>query len=233
MEGGSCLGLYCLGSLAGLGCASFIRQTKWLLVGATVLGTAFAGAAAVATQHNEGTTVAMMTLGNFFQGICESVALTATGIAVNDQNEIGTAVGIGAAIRSLGGAVASTFFSTILTSRLKETIPALVPGALLQAGLPESSIPTFLEAMQGLAPLTSVTGLTPAILTIGTDAYRTAVSQAYRTIFLANLCWCGLGVIGAFFCPNVDKKTENYVAQNLHEKKEERRLEEEDLDPVH
>lgn len=223
-------GAFCLGSFVGLAIASYIRRLKYLMVGMMILGTAFIGAAAVGTQHNEGLTVSMVFLGNFFLGAVDSIALTLSSISVDDQSEIGAAVGIAASIRSLGGAVAIAVFSSVLANRMRTTVAALVPSALIQAGLPQDSIAAFLQAMQGLLPLSDVQGLTPTILAIGTDAYQTASSQAYRTCFLTNIAFSVLGLIGSFFCADLNPELEHVVVKELHYKKEEKRLEQENLD---
>lgn len=224
------VGTFCLGSFIGLAIASYIRHLKILLVGMMTLGTAFIGAVAVSNQHNEGLAVAMISLGNFFLGAVDSIALTLSSISLDDQSEIGTAVGVAASIRTWGGSLAISVFSTVLANRLRTTIPAIVPPAVIQAGLPEDSVVTFIQAMQGLLPLSDVDGLTPNITAIGTDAYQTASSQAYRTCFLINIAFSALGLIGAFFCADLNPEIEHMVVQELHAKKEEKRLEQQNLD---
>ncbi|KAK6368222.1 hypothetical protein LTS17_009963 [Exophiala oligosperma] len=223
-------GMFSLGSFLSLAVASYVRRLRYFLMVSMVLGATFCGAVAAGTQDNQALTIAMLALGCFFLGVVDSVALTLTSITVNDQNEIGTAVGIAAAIRCLGGSVASTTFSTILANRLKTTIPALVPPVLIKAGLPESSVASFISAMQGLIPFSRVSGLTPTILAAGTTAYQTASSQAYRTCFLTSLAFGGLGLIGSWFCADLNPEMERMVAKELHAKKDEKRLEQENRD---
>jgi hypothetical protein len=218
-------GMIVLGDLVGYALASFIRRLRYFMVACMLIGTAFTGAVAVATQHNQNLTVSLMVIGCFFLGIVEAVAITLSGIAIDDQNDIGTAVGIAASIRSLGGALASTVYSTILANRLKKTIPALVPPAVIQAGLPASEIPALLQVFQGLLPAGNVPGLTPQILSVGLDAYQTANAQAYRTCFLTSIAFCALGLIAACFCPDLNPEKAHIVAKTLHSKADEQQLE--------
>ena len=220
-------GMITLGDFVGLLLASYIRHLKYFMVGCMIIGTAFTGAVSVGTQHNEALTASMLVIGCFFLGIVEAICLTLSSIAIDDQNDIGTAVGFAASFRSLGGALATTVYSTILANRLKQTIPALVPPAVIQAGLPATSIPALLEVFQGLLPANKVPGLTSRVLAVGTDAYQTANAQAYKTCFLTSIAFCGLGVIGAWFCPDLKPETEHLVAKELHRKREEKRLEDE------
>ena len=209
-------GMFSLGSFVGLALASYIRHLRYFLIFSMSCGTAFAGAVAVGTQYNQSVTIAMIALGCFFLGVVDSISLTLTSIKIDDQNEIGTAVGIAASIRSLGGSVASTIFSTVLTNRLKTTIPAVVPSALITAGLPATSVASFLQAMQGLLPFGDVTGLNPKILAVGTSAYQTASAQAYNTGFLVSIAFSGLGVVASFFCADLNPEMDHVVSKELH-----------------
>jgi hypothetical protein len=225
-------GMITIGDLVGLLVGGFVRRLRYFLVGCMVIGTAFTGAVAIATQHNEGLTIAMLVIGCFFLGVVESIAIVLSGIAIDDQNDIGTAVGIAGSIRSLGGALASTVYSTILANRLKHTIPALVPTAVVQAGLPIDQIPALLQVLQGLLPADKVSGLTPNILAVGMDAYQTANAEAYRTCFLASIAFCLLGLIASCFCPDLNPETEHLVAKQLHKKADEHRLEQITLEKI-
>lgn len=186
------------------------------MIGCMVIGTALAGAVAVGTQHNMGTTITLMALGCFFLGVVESIVQTLAGIAIDDQNDIGAAVGFSGSARSFGGALATTIYSTILANRLKTTIPALVPAPVIQAGLPPASLPALLQFFQGMLPADKVPGLTPTILAVGTDAYQTASAQAYKTCFLTSIAFCVLGLISVCFCDDLDPKTDQIVAKELH-----------------
>lgn len=209
-------GLFAFGDLVGLLVGSFIRRLRYFMIGCMVIGTALAGAVAVGTQHNMGTTITLMALGCFFLGVVESIVQTLAGIAIDDQNDIGAAVGFSGSARSFGGALATTIYSTILANRLKTTIPALVPAPVIQAGLPPASLPALLQFFQGMLPADKVPGLTPTILAVGTDAYQTASAQAYKTCFLTSIAFCVLGLISVCFCDDLDPKTDQIVAKELH-----------------
>jgi hypothetical protein len=70
-----------------------------------------------------------------------------------------------------------------------------------------------------------VPGATPAILALATDAYRTAYSQAIRTVFLATIAFGTLSVIASLCCPNRDDSMKNMVMKTLHRPTEKKDLE--------
>jgi hypothetical protein len=49
-----------------------------------------------------------------------------------------------------------------------------------------------------------IPGVTPEIIAAGVAANAIAYNQAYRTVWLSTIAFSGLGVILAFFAPNVN-----------------------------
>ena len=103
-------------------------------------------------------------------------------------------------------AVLSAVYSAILSTRLSETIPNQVPSALVNAGLPSSSVADFLTALTSgsATALQTIKGISPSIIAAGTAAYKEASSDAYRTVFLSTIAINGIGIILTFFVPNPD-----------------------------
>lgn len=159
----------------------------------------------------------LMALSSLFIGWNESVCLTNAGIEVEDQQEIGTAVGMAGSMRSAISTVASSVYVVVLTNRLGETIPAEVPRAVIAAGLPASSVVAFLTGFT-TGDFSDVPGLTPKILAIGTASYKLASAHAYSTVFLTSIAFTGIALIISFWAPNVDHKLTVEVATTLHEK---------------
>ena len=136
---------------------------------------------------------------------------------MEDQQEIGTAVGMAGSIRSAISTIAASVYVVVLTNRLTANIPAKVPPAVVKAGLPVASVPAFLEGFT-TGNFTDVKGLTSSITAVGVEAYKLASAQAYQTVFLTSIAFTGLAVIIAFWAPNVEDKMTGQVATTLHEK---------------
>jgi hypothetical protein len=86
-------------------------------------------------------------LGCFAMGWMEVVELTITGIAIDSQAGIGTAVGMAGSMRSTVSIIASTIYTAILTNRFKKAITREVLPNLIAAGLP-SSVASFCQPSQ-------------------------------------------------------------------------------------
>lgn len=205
------------GQIIGGAFSRQIGKQRWQLVGAAIFTGAFLGGAACATPSNENTVIGLLFIGCFSVGWLESVRLAMSGILVEDQSEIGTAVGVAGSIRSAVSTIASTINTVILTNRLENTIPIEVPAKLIAAGLPPSSVTSFLAAVAAGTPdgFASVEGLTNPIKVAGIEAYKVASSHAYQTVFFTTIAFSGVGIVFSFFTPNVDDLMSDRVTVTL------------------
>ncbi len=141
------------------------------------------------------------------------------GIVIDDQKDIGTAVGLAGCIRNTISTVGTAIYTVILSNRLATTIPAEVPPALIGAGLPSSAVADFLTAYStGAAALQAVPGINATILAAGTAAYKQASADAYRTVFLSTIAFSGVAIIFAFFTADGSKMMTHDVATTLHQR---------------
>lgn len=171
-----------------------IGKTKLQCLFVLTSGGALLGAMASCTPDTRDRAIVLMSLGCFLIGWNESVCLANCGIEVDDQQEIGTAVGMAGSIRSAISTVCSSVYVAVLVNRLGVTIPQGVPPAVIAAGLPASSVATF---MGGFATgnFSAVEGLTDEILGTGLRAYKEANAMAYATVFYTSIAFSGIAII--------------------------------------
>lgn len=172
-------------------------------------------------------TMGLITTGCLLNGMMETVVVTASTFPLRTQEEIGTAGGLAGSIRAFGSTIATTILSTILATRLQTTIPQYVVPAAVSAGLSATAIPALISGLGGIAPLTesTVPGLNSEIMVTAKSAYQVAHAEAFKTVFLANLAFGGVGLFLVWFVLNKDPSTEDYVAAHLHHVKDEEALE--------
>ena len=153
----------------------------------------------------------------------ETVGLAITGIAIRDQAEIGTAVGVAGSMRSTVSTIGSAIYTAILTNRSQKTIPLEVPPKLVAAGLPSSSVASFLSAITIGTPeaFSKVPGLTASIEATGIRAYKVASSHAYQTVFYSTIAFSVICVVFAFLTPNVEEQMTDKVIVTLHRHRDE------------
>lgn len=105
----------------------------------------------------------------------------------------------------------------MLSNRLAQTIPAIVPPALVDAGLPSSSVTAFLGAIT-TGSFDAVPGISPSIIAAGVRAYQEASVQAYKTVFLTTLAFSGIGIVMSYWCQNVDSLLSGDLSIQIGEK---------------
>ncbi|CAK7198048.1 hypothetical protein SEUCBS139899_000706 [Sporothrix eucalyptigena] len=198
--------------------AKAIGKTKIQCMVVFLLGAIFLAAMATTTPESKGSAIALLTVGCFFIGWNESVCLANATICVRNQREIGVAGGMAGSIRAAICAVLVAVYSTVLTNRLTQTVAAEVPPALINAGLPSSSVADFLSAIAvGTAEaFAAVPGITANIIAVGTQAYKVANSDAYRTVYLSTIAFSGIALIMTWFAPNTEKYMSAKIVATLH-----------------
>lgn len=211
--------------------AERIGKTRYQCMAAFLLGGIFLGCAAVANPDNESTAMALIFLGCMFIGWNESICLANSVILVKDQSEIGIAGGTAGSVRAAIGAILIAVYSTIMTNRLGETIPAQVPPALISAGLPASSVPAYLQALQlGADAIAAVPGITSQIMVIGYRAYQEASADAFRTVYLATIAFSAASVVLTWWAPNTDDLMTEKVAATLNHEGQQGEMQEKNID---
>lgn len=172
-------------------------------------------------------TMVLVNLCTFFIGWNESVCITNAGIELDDQREIGTAVGMAGSIRSTISTIASTIYVVVLNNRMAQTVPSEVPPVLIEAGLPQSSVAAFLSGLS-TGSFDDVPGLTPQIQAVGSQAYKLASSHAFQTVYLTSIAFSGIAVILSYWAPDVDDKLTSQIAVTLHQSRGHKEKEEEE-----
>lgn len=201
------------GQITGGVLAARIGKTKIQCMVVFTIGGIFMACAALATPETKSLAIAVIFLGCFWIGWNESVCLSNATICVHDQREIGVAGGMAGSIRAAICAVLVAVYTTTLTNRLTTTIPKRVPPALIDAGLPPSSIEAFMLAIgAGTAEaFEAIPGVTNEIIAAGVSAYKWANSDAFKTVYLTTIAFSGLAIALSFFAPN----TEEYMSEKV------------------
>ena len=197
--------------------ARYITHVKWQLIVCLVISTALIGANASATVDNRTTIICLTTIGGFLLGYAEGVSLTLCSVFVKDQTDIGSAVGAAGTLRFMIATIGSTIYISVLQNRTSTTISEIVPAALIEAGLPLSSIPAFIVAVS-TGSFDDIPGVTPEIIGVGIRAFREALVAAFNTVWLTTIAFGLLSLIFAAVSPSSDSLMTNAVVALLHQK---------------
>lgn len=222
----SFVGLFILiGEVVGGFMAKSIGFIKWQCVITVLVSGIFFGCTATSTPDSKARASAFVALGTFAIGWTESLAISIVTISAWDQSKLGSASGLAGSIRFFITSIASTIYNVTLNNRLAETVPNQVPPAIIDAGLPSSSVADFMVALTSGTGFENVDGVTNDIIAAGIQANKEANADAYRTIFFVSIAFSAIALVSALLLPNVDALLTNKVASTLHKgRKDEKRL---------
>ncbi|KAI1204586.1 MFS general substrate transporter [Annulohypoxylon truncatum] len=135
---------------------------------------------------------------------------------------LSTATGLAFSARAIGGAFGSAVLNAIINGRLASHYAAGVGNAATDAGLPESSVPALIEALDAGQIGSGVDAATPAVWTAAVDASRWEYAHAYRLAWASVIPFVVLAIIAVALLKGVkDLMTEKVEATVEHVKHDE------------
>ncbi|KAK4499760.1 hypothetical protein PRZ48_007946 [Zasmidium cellare] len=206
----------CCGQFIGSWIAVPGGHMKWKLIFVTTGLTKFTAGLAGSTE-NEAAGSACATLAGICVGVLEVMVSTTVTIVLDDQSEMGTGAGVFGSLRGAGGVLATAIYSTIFMNRLADNIKDNVAPALVQAGLPVTSVEPFLTAVQSMsqAAIEKVPGVSPSIVQVGIATLTQAYAQAFKITWLATISFGGCSIIAACLSRDIDDKLSHDVIRKL------------------
>lgn len=103
----------------------------------------FLGLNSTVNQHTPARAIAFICVASAMVGATNCIATLIVQLGANDQ-DIGLATGLLNSIRGVGGGTGVAIYSSLLNNRIASTWAADVGDAVVQAGLPTSSVSSFL-----------------------------------------------------------------------------------------
>jgi hypothetical protein len=204
-----------LGQILGGAGVRYLPRMKIQMTVASVLTVAFVAAVASSNASTETRTTALLLIGTIGAGYVENLTLSSTAY-LWDPADMGLVTGVMGAIRTAISAIATSLYSSILTTESSKYIPQYVTPAALAAGLPQASLPALFAGITA-GDFSAVPDITPEIIAVTGAAVKHAYSLAFRTVYLCTLPFGVLLIIAALLSPNVEKYLTDEVARKLHQ----------------
>lgn len=128
--------------------------------------------------------------------------------------DIGAALGLLASIRSAGSSIALTVYIAILNNRLSQSLPNVVGGAAVDAGLSPNRIPDLLSAIS--SGTLDELGLSNRIINAVTTALPNAYASAFETVYLASLGFGAIAIVGSLLSKDARKHLTDKTERKMH-----------------
>ena len=141
---------------------------------------------------------------------------------VTPHEHLSTATGVAFSARAIGGAFGSAVLTAIINGKLNSNYAKDVGNAAMNAGLPESSVDAFLQALQDESGsgISSVPGLNEDITQEAVNASQLVYAAAYRLAWSSIIPFVVLAIVALACLRNVkDLMTEKVEAPIEHASK--------------
>ncbi|KIW84313.1 hypothetical protein Z517_03563 [Fonsecaea pedrosoi CBS 271.37] len=198
-----------------------VKHVRLQLIIYMIIVVAFSGALASGNTENKGQSAAFSFLTTFPVGILEVVP----GILVQleiDDTELGTAFAILGFLRTAFGSIMTAVFLAILTSKIPTEMAHYIPGAAINAGLPQSSLGDLFKAIAAgtTEALDRVPGITEAIVAAVAKAKAQSYAAAYAYVYYSTIAIGAVGLIAVFSMKDYDPLLNDHVSRQVYKKGE-------------
>ncbi|KFY91333.1 hypothetical protein V500_04719 [Pseudogymnoascus sp. VKM F-4518 (FW-2643)] len=126
---------------------------------------------------------------------------------------IATTSGLMISVRSFGGSIGLAIYNAILTGKLNSNLGPKIAAAVLPLGLPESSLPDFITALnnQNTEALGKIPGVTGQVIGAGVGGLREAYTLGFRFIWVAAGCFTVAAAVAGIFLIDPVKEFNNHI----------------------
>ena len=172
--------------------------------------------AIVSTNSNIGSTVIVIFI-NAFVLAASMFAVSMVQVGVPHEF-IGIASGVTVTARSLGGAVATTIYVTILQNKIASSFGPDVGVPLAENGVSLSLIPAVIGALAtGDVTSPALAKISPQALYAAVAGLKQAYVTSFRLVYLVSTAFGVVGTVVACFAKNVDSLMTNLVNIKVEE----------------
>ncbi|KAF2019486.1 MFS general substrate transporter [Aaosphaeria arxii CBS 175.79] len=144
-------------------------------------------------------------------------------LGLEDQSDIGVAVGLISTFRLIGGAVATSIYVSIYTSRYANSIPGVLKRMVANTGF-SGSFPDLLKAtaLNTPASYAKVAGINPETVQAARQAIKISYVGAFKVVYLVAIAFGVVAILSALSTRSVEKsnKSNAQAVQLETEKKE-------------
>ncbi|KAH7066109.1 fungal trichothecene efflux pump [Paraphoma chrysanthemicola] len=211
-----------LGQILGGAGVRYLPRMKIQMTVAAVFTTAFVAAVAASKPNTRDQTTALLLVGTIAAGYIENLTLSSTAY-LWDPADMGLVTGVMGAIRTGLSAIATSMYSSILSTEAAKYIPQKVIPAAMAAGLPSASLPALFQGIT-LGDFSAVPGISADIIAAVVPAVKDAYALTFRTVYLCTIPFGVLLIIAAIFSPNVERYLTDEVARKMHGRNEKSEL---------
>lgn len=132
---------------------------------------------------------------------------------LEDQNDLGVAVGLAGTFRLFGGAVATALYTAIYSTRFSDVLPSEMTAAISKSGVPytEGLLKSLVAAAQvnTAAAYNAVSGITPSLSSLAMEATKQSYVKGFSLVYLVAIGFGAVATIAAACTVSTDRSKKN------------------------
>ncbi|KAH0848654.1 siderophore iron transporter [Fonsecaea pedrosoi] len=194
-------------------CMAVLPKLKYQAIVSSTLAATFTAALASISPARHASAIAFGVIATFSVGFIDNVGFAGVSLLV-EPSDIGLACGVLGSLRTIAGSVAQALYISISTTEITKNLPAFIAPAVVQAGLPQTSLPALFAGLT-TGDFSAVPGATPEILGIAAEQAKLAYAKSFRMVFFATIPFGVILIVMSFWVPNIEKFLHNNVARKL------------------
>jgi len=193
---------------------SRLHHEKWQLVGFTVVQTALIASMASVGSDDKAQAIVTVVLAATTITPPQLLSFTMLSFGLEDQEDLGVAVGLAGTFRLFGGAVATAIYTAIYTNKSTQALPGELTAAIKStAGVTYSdallAALTKAAATNTAAAYNAVAGMTPELASNAMTAVRQSYVQGFRLVYLIAIAFGAVAVAAAASTVSTDRRKKN------------------------
>ncbi len=182
---------------------SRLHHEKWQLVVFTVVQTALIGSMASVGADDEVQAIVTVVITAITITPPQLLSFTMLSFGLDDQADLGVAVGLAGTFRLFGGAVATAIYTAIYSNRQLQTLPGFMKDAISDSGVAysDSLLAGLVKAatVNTAAAYQKVAGVTPQLAALAIEATKQSFVKGFSLVYLVAIAF-GLLAAGASLC---------------------------------
>uniref|UniRef100_A0A8H7K3N3 Major facilitator superfamily (MFS) profile domain-containing protein n=1 Tax=Bionectria ochroleuca TaxID=29856 RepID=A0A8H7K3N3_BIOOC len=194
--------------IAGWYCFSlmpWLKHEKWQLVACITIQTALVGSLSSVGLTDKGQAIATVILVATVNLLPSPLSFGMVSLHLEDQTDIGIAVGLISTFRLIGGAVATAIYTSIQSSRFAQVLPGQVRSAAEESNFAGSVDELLLAARKNtVAAYQTVEGITNSTITATQKAVLESNSQSYSMVYLIAIAFGCVAICSALSVKSID-----------------------------
>jgi len=195
-----------------------LGHARLIYVIVVALETAFVAGMAGMTPHSLGGAVTLVALAGFCVGCVNLISVTMIILRCRDEY-IGVAVGLAGTARTVGGAIATAIYSTVLSNKVEEVLPTKVAESVVPLGFKLQDLSALIMALSSgsQTALMKVPGISPRIISSAVYAIKDSYAEGFKLIYLISIAFGSVALLAAIGTKNIDDTLTDHLAVELNQ----------------